>query len=94
MSKIQPLIPVELSLQNIESYGKPEKSLCTQIQSDKASSVDMPSDKPQQSDGSPPDKDASSSSPTDQRTWAEFTQNTTFHGVKYIFEQTPFRFRR
>ena len=26
--------------------------------------------------------------------WSEFTQNTTFHGVKYIFEETPIRFRR
>ena len=26
--------------------------------------------------------------------WSEFTQNTTFHGVKYIFEDTPFKLRR
>ena len=26
--------------------------------------------------------------------WNEFTQNTTFHGVKYIFEESPFRLRR
>ena len=26
--------------------------------------------------------------------WSEFTQNTTFHGVKYIFEETPIRMRR
>ena len=26
--------------------------------------------------------------------WSEFTQNTTFHGVKYIFDQTPLQLRR
>ena len=26
--------------------------------------------------------------------WNEFTQNTTFHGVKYIFEDTPIKMRR
>ena len=26
--------------------------------------------------------------------WNEFTQNTTFHGVKYIFEDTPIKLRR
>ena len=26
--------------------------------------------------------------------WSEFTQNTTFHGVKYIFDQTPLQIRR
>ena len=26
--------------------------------------------------------------------WNEFTQNTTFHGVKYIFEDSHFRLRR
>ena len=26
--------------------------------------------------------------------WNEFTQNTTFHGVKYIFEDSSFRIRR
>ncbi len=27
-------------------------------------------------------------------TWDEFTQKTTFHGVRYIFDETPFRVRR
>ena len=26
--------------------------------------------------------------------WNEFTQNTTFHGVKYIFEDSPVKMRR
>ena len=26
--------------------------------------------------------------------WNEFTQHTTFHGIKYIFEESPFRLRR
>ena len=27
-------------------------------------------------------------------TWSEFTQKTTFHGVRYIFDGTPFKIRR
>ena len=27
-------------------------------------------------------------------TWDEFTQTTTFHGVRYIFDKTPFKIRR
>ncbi len=27
-------------------------------------------------------------------TWDTFTRNTTFHGVKYIFDESPYRFRR
>ena len=27
-------------------------------------------------------------------TWDEFSQKTTFHGVRYIFDKTPFRTRR
>ena len=27
-------------------------------------------------------------------TWSEFTQNTTFHGVKYMFEETPMKTRK
>ena len=30
----------------------------------------------------------------DVPTWDEFTQTTTFHGVRYIFDKTPFRIRR
>ena len=37
------------------------------------------------------DNDANGS---DLQSWSEFTQNTTFHGVKYIFEETPFALRR
>ena len=30
----------------------------------------------------------------DVPTWDEFTQTTTFHGVRYIFDKTPCRIRR
>ena len=30
----------------------------------------------------------------DRPTWDHFTQRTTFHGIRYIFDQTPFRLRR
>ena len=30
----------------------------------------------------------------ESKSWGEFTKNTTFHGVKYIFEKSPHRFRR
>jgi len=26
--------------------------------------------------------------------WQDFTQNTTFHGIKYIFNKAPFKGRR
>ena len=26
--------------------------------------------------------------------WQHFTDNTTFHGIRYIFEETPFTIRR
>ena len=32
--------------------------------------------------------------PHDIPTWNDFTQTTTFHGVRYIFDRTPFRMRR
>ena len=28
------------------------------------------------------------------QTWYEFTQNTTIHGVKYIFDKSHIKFRR
>ena len=28
------------------------------------------------------------------QTWDDFTQNTTIHGVKYIFDKSNFKFRR
>ena len=28
------------------------------------------------------------------QTWDDFTQNTTIHGIKYIFEKSHFKFRR
>ena len=28
------------------------------------------------------------------QTWDDFTQNTTIHGIKYIFEKSRFKFRR
>ena len=33
-------------------------------------------------------------SPDDVISWIEFTENTTFHGVKYIFDDKPYRIRR
>ena len=54
-----------------------------------------------QSPGNPPEK-----KPIDQWgseevkgdeenvTWDTFTQNTTFHGVKYVFNRSQYRFRR
>ena len=27
-------------------------------------------------------------------TWSDFTKNTTFHGVKYIFDRRPYKLRR
>ena len=27
-------------------------------------------------------------------TWDEFTQNTTFHGIRYVFDRTQYKFRR
>ena len=32
--------------------------------------------------------------PDEIPTWDEFTQTTTFHGVRYIFDKTPFKIRR
>ena len=32
--------------------------------------------------------------PEEIPTWDEFSQKTTFHGVRYIFDKTPFRTRR
>lgn len=32
--------------------------------------------------------------PEDVPTWDEFAQKTTFHGVRYMFDKTPFRVRR
>ena len=32
--------------------------------------------------------------PDDVPTWDEFTQNTTFHGIRYVFDRTPFKCRR
>ncbi len=39
-------------------------------------------------------KSGAESSPELSQTWDEFTQKTTFHGVRYIFDETPFRVRR
>ena len=30
----------------------------------------------------------------DLPTWNDFTQNTTFHGIRYIFDKDAIRFRR
>ena len=32
--------------------------------------------------------------PDEIPTWDEFTQTTTFHAVRYIFDKTPFKIRR
>ena len=38
--------------------------------------------------------DSMSKTPDDIPSWDEFTQTTTFHGVRYIFDKTPFKLRR
>ena len=47
-------------------------------------------------DDPPPqvDQDWRKGDPEDVPTWDEFSQKTTFHGVRYIFDKTPFRTRR
>ena len=38
--------------------------------------------------------DGRSSAKDEIPTWDDFTQTTTFHGVRYIFDKTPFKIRR
>ena len=58
-----------------------------------ATQGDMNSEKPQNVSQTVP---AWTDSQTEEgvRTWNEFTQNTTFHGVKYIFERNQHKIRR
>lgn len=53
------------------------------------SEADPPSEKADKKPNGEIDEDAE-----EIITWTEFTQNTTFHGLKYIFDEKPFGLRR
>ena len=51
------------------------------------------SDEPSADNKDTPIKDEKEPLAEDLITWSEFTENTTFHGIKYVF-QPSFKFRR